>query len=109
VWWSLYAVFTTGAGLPAGPFGLLGAIEGVSYLVVVGLAGSAMLLSMSRTRAQKVSLVTLGTGLLVLLKLVGDQGCIPNAKPLFDYSNYLPVCNPDNNIIGSTAGFFGGQ
>ena len=33
-WWSLYTLKTTGCGLPAGPFGLLGAAEGVSYLVV---------------------------------------------------------------------------
>lgn len=28
-----------GCGLPAGPFGLLGATEGLSYLAVVGLVG----------------------------------------------------------------------
>ena len=30
VWVSLYFVATTGGGLPAGPFGLLGALEGLS-------------------------------------------------------------------------------
>lgn len=35
--WSLYTLKTTGCGLPPGPGGSIGAIEGVSYLVVVGI------------------------------------------------------------------------
>jgi hypothetical protein len=35
--YSLYVLKTTSCGLPPGPFGLLGAGEGVSYLVVIGL------------------------------------------------------------------------
>ena len=34
VLWSEYTKFTTGAGLPEGPYGLLGAAEGIGYLVV---------------------------------------------------------------------------
>ena len=30
-------------GLPAGPFGLIGAAEGVSYLVVIGFVASSLL------------------------------------------------------------------
>lgn len=30
--WSIYTKVSTGTGLPAGPSGLLGAVEGVSYL-----------------------------------------------------------------------------
>ena len=37
--YSLYTLKTTGCGLPAGPFGLVGAAEGISYLAVVGLLG----------------------------------------------------------------------
>lgn len=37
--WSLYTLKTTGCGLPPGPAGLIGALEGVSYLVVVGIVG----------------------------------------------------------------------
>lgn len=37
--YSLYVLKTTGCGLPAGPFGLIGAAEGVSYLTVVGILG----------------------------------------------------------------------
>ncbi|XP_065858593.1 uncharacterized protein [Euphorbia lathyris] len=37
--WSLYTLKTTGCGLPPGPGGSIGAIEGVSYLIVVGIIG----------------------------------------------------------------------
>ncbi|XP_010426608.1 PREDICTED: uncharacterized protein LOC104711611 [Camelina sativa] len=37
--WSLYTLKTTGCGLPPGPAGSIGALEGVSYLVVVGIVG----------------------------------------------------------------------
>ena len=30
MWWSLYTLKTTGCGLPAGPFGLIGAAEGIA-------------------------------------------------------------------------------
>ncbi|PON67686.1 anti-muellerian hormone type-2 receptor [Parasponia andersonii] len=35
--WSLYTLKTTGCGLPPGPGGSIGALEGVSYLAVVGI------------------------------------------------------------------------
>lgn len=35
--WSLYTLKTTGCGLPPGPGGSIGALEGVSYLIVVGI------------------------------------------------------------------------
>ena len=34
--YSLYVKVNTGKGLPAGPSGLLGAVEGLSYLALVG-------------------------------------------------------------------------
>lgn len=37
--WSLYTLKTTGCGLPPGPVGSIGALEGLSYLAVVGIAG----------------------------------------------------------------------
>lgn len=37
--WSEYTLATTGSGLPPGPGGALGAAEGVSYLVVLGIVG----------------------------------------------------------------------
>ncbi|GBG00019.1 hypothetical protein Rsub_12749 [Raphidocelis subcapitata] len=50
--WSEYTLFATGAGLPPGPGGLLGAAEGISYLVVLGLIGWSV-----------VTKVTTGSGL----------------------------------------------
>ncbi|PSC73380.1 hypothetical protein C2E20_3528 [Micractinium conductrix] len=37
--WSEYTLKTTGAGLPPGPGGALGAAEGISYLVILGVVG----------------------------------------------------------------------
>lgn len=34
VGWSAYTKVSTGKGLPNGPFGLLGAVEGLSYLAL---------------------------------------------------------------------------
>ncbi|KAG7351842.1 hypothetical protein IV203_007890 [Nitzschia inconspicua] len=99
VWISLYFVETTGNGLPSGPYGVLGGLEGVSYLVVLGLA----LLGSSST-LKTISRLTLTVGLIVLASLVVQQGCVPNAKPILDYSDYLPVCNADD-----TPGLFGGR
>jgi hypothetical protein len=33
--WSIYSKVKTGSGLPAGPSGLLGAVEGISFLTVL--------------------------------------------------------------------------
>ena len=40
--YSEYTLKTTGCGLPAGPFGLLGLAEGLSYLGVVGIGGFSL-------------------------------------------------------------------
>ncbi|CAM8918809.1 unnamed protein product [Rhodiola kirilowii] len=37
--WSLYTLKTTGCGLPPGPAGSIGALEGVSYLAVFAIVG----------------------------------------------------------------------
>jgi hypothetical protein len=50
---------------------------------------------------ENLSALSLVLGLLVLVSLVVDQGCVPNAKPILDYSAYLPVCE-------AKAGLFGG-
>mmetsp|Transcript_24732 Transcript_24732/g.59618 ORF Transcript_24732/g.59618 Transcript_24732/m.59618 type:complete len:213 (+) Transcript_24732:46-684(+) len=115
VWSSLYLVRTTGGGYPAGPFGLVGLLEGLSYLAVVALAATSTWKNLvtggrfykeyiprSVDFAERLSVITLVVALLVLLSLVVDQGCVPNAKPILDYSDYLPICNPED-----TPGFFG--
>lgn len=102
VWISLYSVATTGHGLPAGPGGSIGAVEGIAYLVVVAMAllptsvtaggndddgGSSLARTLSRT--------SIAVGLLVLAGVAVGKGYVPNAKPILDYSAYLPVCSAE--------------
>ena len=105
VWVSLWFVATTGGGLPAGPFGVVGLIEGLSYLTIVGYVGAA-LVSKVRTgsglpagpsgllgAAEGLSFVSVAAGLVVLAVIsLGDAGCVPNALPLADYSERIKVC-----------------
>lgn len=112
VWTSLYFVATTGAGLPAGPFGLLGALEGVSYLVMLAFVGVSLYRKVTTGSglppgpsdllgaAESLSYLSLLAGLLTLASLVVSQGCVPNAKPILDYSDYLPICQETPGIFG---------
>mmetsp|Transcript_32338 Transcript_32338/g.30851 ORF Transcript_32338/g.30851 Transcript_32338/m.30851 type:complete len:164 (+) Transcript_32338:47-538(+) len=63
--YSLFVLKSTGSGLPAGPYGLEGALEGVSYLVVTGIVGWAV-----------VTKVKTGTG------LKGGKGLLGAAEGL---------------------------
>ena len=99
VWVSLYFVKTTGGGLPAGPLGIIGLTEGIAYLVILGLALAGIFTDTKSTStntaygaSMKLSLATLVVSLLVVINLTFDQGCIPNAKPILDYSAYVKVC-----------------
>ncbi|KAL7450158.1 hypothetical protein ACHAWC_002129, partial [Mediolabrus comicus] len=82
VWISLYFVATTGGGLPEGPYGILGAVEGLAYLSVVGLVFRRIINSKKSSGlleiAENLSIITLGASLLVLASLISKQGCIPN-------------------------------
>jgi hypothetical protein len=42
----------------------------------------------------RTSRVTILVGVLIVINLFLQQGCVPNAKPILDYSNIVPVCNP---------------
>ncbi len=103
---SLISVATTGGGLPSGPFGLVGAVEGISYLMMLGFALQGIFLAPNnnRTLSQQLSLITLGLALGVLIQLIASQGCVPNAQPILDYSAYVRVCD-----VQQTPGFLGGQ
>ena len=94
---TFYSEFTlksTGCGLPAGPFGLFGAVEGISYLGVAGLAGFSLFKKVktgSGLPAGPGGLLGLAEGLSFLAILVGfivlafqilDYGYIPNAVPM---------------------------
>jgi len=91
---SEYTLKTTGCGLPAGPFGVEGAAEGLSYLAVVGLVGASLyskvntgqglpagrngLLGASEGLAYLVAVV----GLIVLYFQIQDYGFIPEGIPV---------------------------
>ena len=84
----------TGCGLPAGPFGIVGAAEGVSYLGVVA-TGAYSLYAKVRTgrglpagrfgllgAAEGLSFLAIVAGLVVLALQVTNYGYIPNAVPM---------------------------
>ena len=72
----------------------------MSYLIVVGFAWSALGRKIRGSPApeailgvvQTLSLASVSGGLIVLAGLIGTNACIPNARPLFDYSAYVNVC-----------------
>jgi len=94
---TLYSEFvlkSTGCGLPAGPFGLVGAAEGVSYLGIVGMgafslykkiktgsglpAGPGGLLGLG----EGLSFLAIVAGIVVFVLQVTNYGYIPNAVPM---------------------------
>eukprot|EP00978_Attheya_sp_CCMP212_P041429 scaffold237497_cov58-Attheya_sp.AAC.9 len=84
---------STGCGLPAGPFGLVGAAEGVSYLGVVGVAAYSLYTKIKTGRglpagpggilgaAEGLSFLAIFAGLVVLGLQITNYGYIPNAIP----------------------------
>lgn len=93
MWWSLFVLKTTGCGLPAGPFGLLGAAEGISYLVVTGVVIASVVTKFRSGSGlppgpfgllgavEGLSFLTALAGLAVLGLQITDYGYIPNAVP----------------------------
>jgi hypothetical protein len=94
VLYSEFTLKTTGCGLPAGPFGILGAAEGISYLGVLALAGYSIYTKI-RTgsglpagplgllgAAEGLSFLAIGVGVVVLGFQIVDYGYIPNAIPV---------------------------
>ena len=92
--YSEYTLKTTGCGLPAGPLGLLGALEGVSYLGVAGVAGFSLFKKVKTGSglpagpggllgaAEGLSFLAIVIGLIVLTFQILDYGYIPNAVPM---------------------------
>jgi len=106
VWVSLYSVATTGGGLPAGPFGVLGLLEGLSYLAIVGFVAAAIVSKVTTGSglragpggllglAEGLSFLSVAAGLAVLVyTATGTIGCVPNALPILDYSDFVTVCH----------------
>ena len=94
MWWSLYTLKTTGCGLPAGPFGLYGAAEGISYLVVIGFVAASLLNKVTTGKglpagpggllgaAEGLSFLTAIAGLAVLGFQLSEYGYLPEAVPI---------------------------
>lgn len=94
VFYSEYTLKATGCGLPAGPFGLLGAAEGVSYLLVLGLVAFSLLTKVKTGSglpagpggilgaAEGLSFLAIAAGLVALAFQIADYGYIPNAIPM---------------------------
>jgi hypothetical protein len=96
---SEFVLKTTGCGLPAGPFGLVGAIEGISYLGVVATAATAIVAATSKNKSNNdydndnnigllrrlaisLSVSAIIFGIFVLVFQIFDYGYIPNAVPM---------------------------
>lgn len=91
---SEYVLKTTGCGLPAGPFGLFGLAEGLSYLGVVGIAGFSAYTKVKTGSglpagpggllgaAEGLSFLAIVAGLVVLGFQVANYGYVPNAVPM---------------------------
>ncbi|EKX41882.1 hypothetical protein GUITHDRAFT_159869 [Guillardia theta CCMP2712] len=91
--WSEYTLKTTGCGLPAGPGGALGALEGVSYLWVVGLVAYSLYTKVKTGKglppgpggilgaAEGLAFLAVLAGVVVLGLQIKDYGYIPNAVP----------------------------
>lgn len=91
--WSEYTLGTTGCGLPPGPGGALGLLEGVSYLVVVGILAASVQRKVTTGTGLPAGpggalgavegltfLAALG-GLGVAAYTVATQGGLPSAVP----------------------------
>lgn len=87
-------LFRTGCGLPAGPYGLTGAIEGISYLGTISLVAYSLYTKIRTGRglpagpggvlgaAEGLAYIAIIAGFWVLLSQVANYGYIPNAVPM---------------------------
>merc|ERR1719223_1079843 len=57
VLYSEWTLSRTGCGLPAGPYGIVGGIEGISYLLVVAVAAQTILSSSDEKREINVGFI----------------------------------------------------
>jgi len=92
--YSEYTLKTTGCGLPAGKFGIVGAIEGISYLAVASLVGLSLFSKISTGKglpegpgkilgiAEGLAYSAVLLGLIVLGFQIVDYDYIPNAVPM---------------------------
>eukprot|EP01025_Chloroclados_australasicus_P060727 TRINITY_DN7829_c0_g2_i3.p1 TRINITY_DN7829_c0_g2~~TRINITY_DN7829_c0_g2_i3.p1 ORF type:complete len:170 (+),score=13.38 TRINITY_DN7829_c0_g2_i3:39-512(+) len=89
LWWSLFSLKTTGEGLPPGPGGLLGAAEGLSYLLIVGIVGWSVLTKVQTGSglpsgkfgllgaSEGLSYLTLLAAIVVAALTISEKGSLP--------------------------------
>ncbi|KAL9180707.1 hypothetical protein ACHAXT_011160 [Thalassiosira profunda] len=87
-------LFRTGCGLPAGPLGLVGAAEGISYLGVVALVGYSVFTKVRTGKglpagpggilgaAEGLAYLAVVAGSFVLIAQITNFGYMPNAVPM---------------------------
>ncbi|KAL4437989.1 hypothetical protein ABPG77_004210 [Micractinium sp. CCAP 211/92] len=100
--WSEWVLKTTGCGLPPGPSGLLGAAEGVSYLVV----GSIALWSLARKLRTGSGLPAGPAGALGAVEGGSWLAVLAGAAVLvvqWQTYGYIPSALPDSNCFGGEA------
>ena len=80
--------------MPAGPFGLVGAVEGVSYLAIVGIIGASVTTKVKTGTglpagpygllgaAEGLAYLAAVAGLAVLGFQLAEYGYLPNAVPM---------------------------
>jgi hypothetical protein len=91
--WSEYTLVSTGCGLPPGPGGTLGALEGLSYLAVVGLVAASIQRKVSTGTGlpagpggalgavEGVTFLAAAAGLGAAAYIIATQGGLPSAVP----------------------------
>jgi hypothetical protein len=92
--YSEYVLKTTGCGLPAGPAGIVGLSEGLSYLSVIAIVATSLFTKV-RTgsglpagpggvlgAAEGLSFLAVVVGIVVLASQILQYGYIPNAIPM---------------------------
>jgi len=98
--YSLYVLGTTGCGLPPGPFGILGAIEGLSYLSVSGIFIWSLVTKLITGKglpAGAGGLLGGAEGLSFLTVLLGIAVALFN----LNHYGYLPGFLPDSKCYGA--------
>lgn len=107
--WSLYTLKTTGCGLPPGPGGAIGAVEGVSYLAVAAIVGWSAYTKVKTGSGlpngpfgllgavEGLSYLTLLAIFVVFGLQFAQQGSIPGPLPspqCFGWHTYIICCYP---------------
>jgi hypothetical protein len=91
---SEWTLKSTGCGLPSGPGGLYGALEGISYLWVTGIVAWSVYTKVKTGKglpegpmgllgaAEGLSYLTILLGIVVLGFQISEYGYLPNAIPV---------------------------